>query len=226
MAITVSEAATLVSEQLNVPSGATPPTTQMLQDYIARAARRLFSAARPVFLTNVTLSTNLEVAVSNKARILHVEINNRPLVLSEWIETDDSLRVTSYNNATVGDEAYVWYIKSSAIADEATSIDLDCIHGADWGYEALVTYAEMLALERMAQTDPANANIHWSGYRVVERRYEQQMAELRQARSEDLQQLGQRVSHRISLGDGFFRESGLSGFLNESNLIDRTAGES
>lgn len=225
MAITVSEARDLVKEQLNVPSGAVPPTDQMIEDYVARGARRLFSAARPVFLTNLTLSTNLEVAVPNKGRILHVEVNNKPLIFTEWIEMDDSVRITNYGNATVGDEVYVWYIKSSAIADAASSIDLDCIHGADWGYEALVTYAEMLALERMAQTDAANANIHWSGYRVIERRYEVQMNELLAARNEDVSQLGQRLVQRIQFGDGIHRESALAGFLNESNIINRTAGE-
>lgn len=225
MAITVSEAATLVEEQLNIQTGSeVPPTSVHLADYVRRAARRLISEARPVYVTSSAM-TALALTVTDKAMIYHAAVNNVVLLQTEWMETATGIQVTGYEHAKATDTISVWYSKGNAIADGAATIDLDTIHGDDWGYEYLVTYASMLAEERLSNTDMANAMVHLQRYRTLERSMEQQMAALRQARDFDLSILGNRQQQRMQFGPGYWRASTLGGFLNDSNLIDRTAGE-
>jgi hypothetical protein len=225
MTISVADTATLVIEQLNIQSDAsTPPTTGMVEDYVRRGAQRLIAALQPVFLDTGSLSS-MVATVSGKAQIIHVEVGLHALTLNEWRETDTGFKITDYSIAQASDTYYVWYTKSIAIADNATTVDLDCIHGGNWGRETIITYAEMLCKERLSATDAANQNVHWSGYRVLERRHEMQMAELRARRDSDIGILGARVQQRIQFGKGAWRESAVSGFRNESDFTDRTTGE-
>ena len=224
MAITVSEAAALVSEQLNIQSGAVPPSPAMLQDYVRRAARRLIAEARPVYVTSGAM-TALALDVTDKAMVFHVAVNNVVLLQTEWMETATGVQVTGYEHAKATDTLTVWYSKGNAIASDASTIDLDTIHGSDWGYEYIVTYAEMLAELRLSNSDAANAMVHLQRYRTLERAAEQQMAALLRARGDDLALLGNRQQIRAQFGAGYWRPSPLGGFLNDSDLIDRTAGE-
>jgi len=224
MAITVSEAAALVSEQLNIQSGAVPPSPAMLQDYVRRAARRLIAEARPVYVTSGAM-TALALDVTGKAMVFHVAVNNVVLLQTEWMETATGVQVTGYEHAKATDTLTVWYSKGNAIASDASTIDLDTIHGSDWGYEYIVTYAEMLAELRLSNSDAANAMVHLQRYRTLERAAEQQMAALLRARGDDLALLGNRQQIRAQFGAGYWRPSSLGGFLNDSDLIDRTAGE-
>lgn len=231
MAITVADAATLVSEQLNIqPSASTPPDSTMLADYIRRGARRLFSEQRPIFLASaITLSTGLTGTLQNKARIVHIEVNNHALLDTEWRETPTGFHITGYEwlreKTTSSHTALVWYVKSAAIAKDATTIDLDCIHGADWGYEYLVTYAEMLAELRLSSADVPTAMLHLQRYRTLEAMLTDQAARLQAARADDLAALVQRQTGRLQYGDLPFRQNALAGFRHEGETANRTTGE-
>lgn len=226
MAITVSEAAALVEEQLNIQTGSeVPPSTTHLQDYVRRGARRLISEAAPVYVLSDTMSSLGLATVTDKAMIYHVALNNVVLLQTEWMETATGVTLTGYEHARAADTLHVWYSKGNSIADGAATIDLDTIHGDDWGYEYIVTYAEMLAEERLSVADASNAMVHLQRYRTLERRMEQQMNALLRRRDADLGILGNRQQQRAQFGPGYWRPSSLEGFRNDSDLIDRTAGE-
>lgn len=225
MAITVSDAASLVIDQLNIQSDAeTPPTTAMVEGFIRRGAQRVVDALQPVFLTSVSLSS-MAGTVSGKAQILHVEVGTNALNFNEWRETTTGLKIIDYSLASASDTAYVWYTKQFSIADDAATIDLDCIHGANWGKEAILSLAEIRAELRLSNTDASNAMVHMQRYRTLERQFEQQMAELRARRAEDLNILASRLQYRMQFGRGTWRESAVAEFRNDSNISDRTTGE-
>lgn len=226
MAITVSEAAALVSEQLNIQTGSeVPPSTTYLGDYVRRAARRLISEAAPVYVASTAMSSLGLATITDKALVFHVAVNNVVLLQSEWMESETGVYLVGYEHAAPTDTLHVWYSKGNSIADDDATIDLNTIHGNDWGYEYIVTYAEMLAEERLSVADASNAMVHLQRYRTLERRMEQQMNALLRRRDNDLSILGNRQQQRAQFGPGYWRESTLSGFRNESDLIDRTAGE-
>lgn len=227
MTITISDAATTIQNRLHLAVGeaSTPPTLSMIQDDLRDAARHLLNTLRPVYLSEVTVDDELRGDIDNKGVILHVETQWTPLYQSEWQETNSGILITGYKWVEPDQKIWVWHTKQQSIATDAADVDVDCIHGADWIYTAMIHYGMMMAEVRLSNSGDVTENqSHMQRYRVLERMFEQEQGQLRAAREADLAVLTNRLQQRQAFGPGAWRENALVDFEDEVEVANTTTG--
>lgn len=227
MATTVATAATLVATRLNLQtsSSAMSMTPAQLQTEIIDAFRYHFGILRPVFHGTSTLTSSLvSGTISDMAMPLYVEVNRIMLFRNEWTESGDTVEIAPMQYARSGDGINVWYTKDDNLSAPST-IDSDCIHGADWLESVSLLKAEIEALVRLAATaDTGIATFNMQKARSIEQRYNEMIKNMHMARDRDVATLEARLQDRRVYGPHPFVISPLAGFDHQGLIRNDTTG--
>lgn len=225
MASSISTLLPQLQARLKLKGVASEPAEEELKGFLRSAVKRAFGELPPIFETEALVGDDLVAPVPDLRQVLYVQSERDVLLMHEWTQAKNAVRLRNFAVARPGEVVLVWHTSSQSLAmeDDTDTVESSCALGEDWLEEYILELAVRYTLQHMINiAGSASGDLHGQQYRVSQDEGEAIFTRLERERGRFELMLRESQVDR-ALYRPPHRRSPLAGFRNRGKIVNRAA---